>query len=403
MSDLKCDFDLCEIQLTPLASRGDLMDLSLSESSAATAEARSSFFGRYGLFCALVVVPCMLSVLYLFFIASDRYLSEAEFIVRSSNDSGYNSTAALMQSNGLSRAKDETYVVNAFINSRDAMDWLAKDANIRAIFSRPQADFVNRFPNMFTHDNRENFFRYYKKMISSDTDEETGISTIGVVAFSPKDAQDVATGLLRASEALVNRLNQRAEDDAVASGDVSVREARQELAGIERKLKSFRDQAGFVDAQHEDVAALKTVTSLTTTLAEIRANLQQLKAVAPNNPAIADLKEKAKSYEAAISRAKGAIAGDRSSIAAKLGDYDLLTLDATIAEKTLASAVAGKEAARQAAQRQHLYLQIVVKPNLSDQHTYPRRLLGLLLTFLAAEALYVIVKNLRQFAIEHAL
>ncbi|MCI4677323.1 hypothetical protein K9U39_00090 [Rhodoblastus acidophilus] len=402
-ADLRNDFDLHEITLTPLVQKTDIIVDADAPAVAETAPSLWTRFAPYRLFVSIVVIPCALAAIYLFVIASDRYLSEAQFIVRSASDSGAATATALIESNGLSRAHDETYVVNAYINSRDAMDWLIRNAGLRQVFSRPEADFINRFPNSFTRDNLENYFEYYKNMVESEPDEETGISTVSVVAFTPQDAQQVAKGLLRAAEILVNNMNMRAEADAVTDADAVVEEARRGLGEIERKLAQFRSRAGFVSAQQEDVAALKTVTSLMTQLAEAQANLKQSQALTPDNPGIPNLAAKIKAYEAQLNQAKASIAGGRSSIASKTGEFEMLSLEEKIAERALAKAVADREAARQAARRQHLYLQVVVEPNLADQSTYPRRLLYLLLTFVAAEAIYMIVKNLRQFAIEHAL
>lgn len=396
-----------QIELTPVASRGDLAvsqgGVLIFEGAEQADTAPVSFYGRYDLFLWVVVIPCLLSAVYLFLIASDRYVSEAEFLVRSASSSGYETAQAMVESRGLSKAKDETYVIGEYIESRDALDWLLKKENLRGVFNRSEADFLNRFPNFFTHDTRENFYKYYKRMVRSDIDDSTGISTISVVAFTPQDGQRITAALLRSAEDLINRMNERAERDSVGYADKDVERAERRVADAELRLKLFRNQAGFVDAQHESAAALQTITRLSTELSRIQSSLLQQQALTPNSPALASLREKAKSYREEIQRRQSAVAGDQSSIASKMGAYDELMLEKTIAEKALASAESNRVIAQQNATQQHLYLQMVVEPNLPDIPTYPRRILYFILIFVGASTIFLILRSLRQFAYEHAL
>ncbi|WP_294535477.1 hypothetical protein [uncultured Rhodoblastus sp.] len=407
MTHLDEPMTIREIKLTPLASRGELVasngELVSAFEQQQAPEARTSFFGRYNLFILTVVVPCFLSALYLFLIASDRYVSEAQFIVRSASGSGYESAQTMVESRGLSKAKDETFVVGKYIESRDALDWLIRNEDLRSVFSRPEADFVNRFPNFFTRDTRESYYKYYRRMVTSVIDESTGISTISVVAFTPEDAQRLAAALLRSAEDLINRINERAERDAVGYADKDVVRTHERVADVEHRLKLFRSEAGFVDAQHESAAALQTITRLSTELAQIQTSLQQHQTLTPDSPALASLREKAKSYQDEILRRKLATAGDNVSIASKMDTYDELMLEKMIAEKALASAENNRLMAQQSATQQHLYLQTVVEPNVADIPTYPRRFLYFLLTFVCSVTIFVIIRNMRQFAYEHAL
>jgi capsular polysaccharide transport system permease protein len=202
---------------------------------------------------------------------------------------------------------------------------------------------------------------------------------------------------------LINRINLRAESDAVGYADQEVERTQRQVADIEKQLKTFRSEAGFVDAQREGAAALQVVTKLSTELAEIRTSIQERQTLMPNSPALASLREKARSYEAQISQLRSAIGGDDVSIATKMGRYDDLILKKTIAEKALASAESNRNIARQNATQQHLYLQTVIEPNLADIPTYPKRWLYFFLTILASSVVFLIVRNLQKIALEHAL
>src|SRR6202048_4337278 len=95
-------------------------------------------------FWAIVGVPTLAAGIYYFAIASDLYLSEAKFIVRSPKQVQMSGIGALLQSTGFTRAADDTAAVQDFIMSRDAVRRLEQQDSLRAVFSRPEGDFVTR-------------------------------------------------------------------------------------------------------------------------------------------------------------------------------------------------------------------------------------------------------------------
>src|SRR5215831_6784606 len=68
-------------------------------------------------FWAIVGLPTLAAGVYYFAIASDLYLSEAKFIVRSPKQVQTSSIGALLQSSGLGRAAEDTSAVQDFIMS----------------------------------------------------------------------------------------------------------------------------------------------------------------------------------------------------------------------------------------------------------------------------------------------
>src|SRR5215472_5888505 len=97
-------------------------------------------------FWAIVGVPTLAAGVYYFAIASDLYLSEAKFIVRSPKQVQASGIGTLLQSTGMSRAAEDTSAVQDFIMSRDAVRKLEQKNNLRSLFARPEGDFVTRFP-----------------------------------------------------------------------------------------------------------------------------------------------------------------------------------------------------------------------------------------------------------------
>src|ERR1700751_47844 len=96
----------------------------------------------------IVGLPTLIAGVYYFAIASDLYLSEAKFIVRSPKQVQASTLGALLQTTGLGRAADDTAAVQDFIMSRDAVRRLEQQDGLRAILGRPEGDLVARFPGI---------------------------------------------------------------------------------------------------------------------------------------------------------------------------------------------------------------------------------------------------------------
>jgi capsular polysaccharide transport system permease protein len=387
-----------EIRLEPIASKGELVAGDWWEP---VETKRVPWLRRHWIFIVLVVVPMGLASLYFGFIAADQYVSETQFIVRTSARDDAGNLAALMQNQKLSRAADETYAVNEYVVSRDAVDLLVRDHNLRTILARPEADIFNRFPNFYSRDNKEQLYHRFKRMVGSYIDTESGISTLDVRAFTPEDAQSLATALLRSGEALVNRLNARAHDNALKLASQAMDEAKARMVNVETRLTKFRNDKNVIDPNKEAAVALDALSKMTTELVRTEAAFNQLIATAPRSPMIAPMREKIISVQTEIDEQRARTVGSDAAMAAKLAEFDKLMLDRKLDAKTLEMAGTQFLAARQEAQQQQLYLETIVEPNLADQPLYPKRILSLLFVLGVSFCSYWLVRAVVGTVSEH--
>src|SRR5215471_8333159 len=159
----------------------------------------------------IVGLPTLIAGIYYFGIASDLYLSEARFIVRSPKQVQATGIGALLQSTGLSRAAEDTSAVQDYIMSRDAVRRLEQKDDLRAVLNRPEGDLVTRFPGiLFWRKDFEALFWRYGHFVSIETDTSTGVTALQVKAYRPEDSHQLGSALLRYAEQLVNELNERA-------------------------------------------------------------------------------------------------------------------------------------------------------------------------------------------------
>lgn len=352
-------------------------------------------------FWAIVGVPTLIAGVYYFAIASDLYLSEAQFIVRSPKQVQASGIGALLQSTGLGRAADDTAAVQDFVMTRDAVRKLEQQNGLRTVLNRPEGDFVTRFPGIlfWRHDFEALFWRY-EHFVSIETDATTGVTTLMVKAYRPQDAYMIATALLNYGEQLVNELNERARRDALSVAQQEVDRAEQRIAEIQSKLTAYRVKQKMLDPKSASMAVLELIQQMNSALATARTQLGELLNNSPNSPQIPLVKTRIAQLDKLIAEERGKLSGETDSVVSSLTEYERLDVQRQLAEKALASAFASLEAARLEAQRQQLYLETIAQPNLADYPLYPKRIVWFITIFATCMLVYglawLLVANVRE-------
>jgi capsular polysaccharide transport system permease protein len=325
-------------------------------------------------FLAAVVTPTLIATLYYGGIASKRYVSESDFVVRSVSSHRATGLEMLFQTFGVSRTVDDGNAVQSYLLSRDAVRTLEQRIPLRQIFGRDGADVFARFPHFWRGDSFERLFEYYLDRVTVIQEPAKGITTLRVIAFDPADAQMIATELLRIGEEMVNRLNTRAQSDAIKTSTDEVAAAELRMIEAQRKLTDFRNSAQMVDPAKSSSSVLETITTLSTELAASVTELDEMRKKSPSSPSISAVNQRIESLRREVGAQRAKLAGGDSALSAKLGVYDQLAFERELAERGLASADLSLSAARQEAHRQAIYLEAIVSPNLSDESTEPQRL-----------------------------
>ncbi|WP_175781132.1 hypothetical protein [Burkholderia cenocepacia] len=326
------------------------------------------------LFALTVLVPTTIATVYYGLVASDVYVSESRFVVRSPQRQNQTSVVgALLQGTGFSRAQDDTYPVVDYIQSRDALAELNRGNYILNSYSN-RGDIISRFNASFD-DSFEALWKYYgKHVVSVEFDSTSAITTLQVRAFTSKDAEKINQTLLEISERLVNRMNQRAAADTVEFAQREVNQAAAKAKDAAAALAAYRNSYTVFDPEKQSALQLQQVTSLQSQMFAAQTQLMQLQSISPQNPQIPVLKTNIESMQKQIQIATGGVTGGKDSLSQKAANYARLQLDAQFADKQLASAMTALESARGEAERKQLYLERLVQPNAPDVAIEPKRL-----------------------------
>ncbi len=333
------------------------------------------------IFALTVVVPTTIAIVYFGLVASDVYVSESRFVVRSAQRQSQTSVVgALLQGTGFSRAQDDTYPVIDYIQSRDALKELNQGDYIADAYGN-HGDLLSHF-SRHLDDSFEALWKYYgKHIVSVDLDSTSAITTLQVRGYTAKDAENINETLLEMSERLVNRMNARAAEDTVQFAQHQVDAAAAKAKDAAAALATYRDSYTVFDPERQSALQLQQVSALQTQMFAAQTQLIQLQSIAPQNPQIPVLKTSVATLEKQIEAATGGVTGGKNSLSNKAAAYARLQLDSQFADKQLASTMAALENAQAEAQRKQLYLERLVQPNTPDVAIEPKRLKSILEVF----------------------
>lgn len=349
----------------------------------------------------VVALPTLLAVLYWGVIATPRYVSEAHFIVRKTDESRKNSLGLVLQGVGLSAGVSDSFAVQEFITSRDAVRTLDQRFDLEKIFSRKGVDVLSRYPGPFKTPSEQARYETLKRFVTVSYNPTSGITTLRVAAFTPRDAQAMNLALIGGGEELVNRLNRRSADDAVAAAQNSVVEATEHRADVQRQMTLFRNRERFIDPQIAAAESTQLIAGLLSSIAQLRAERTQLQQSAPQSPQLSLIQQRIAAYEAQVLQERAKLTGDAGSLVPKISAYENLVLQGEFANRALAEASAALLTAQQDARRQKLYLDRIVEPNLPDSPTEPERLRAILIVFLSSLMVFLLGRLLWAGLREH--
>ena len=379
---------------------------SAAENDAAVSpSALSQWVKKRRWFIVFVIVPTVLAALYYGVLASDIYVSESRFVIKSPDQkrSQISSLANLVQTTGLSGGQEQASEVADFVRSRDALKALEASLDFRERYASAKIDALARFPQPFHDESFEGLYKYYRKQISTNTDTETGSSVITVKAFTPEDAYAINLRLLELSENLVNRLNDRVRDRAIAEAQQQLDLAAERARAARVAIARYRNTQELIDPVQQAGGVLEISNQLTAQRAALQAQLEQMQRLTPRNPSIPALQNQIAAIARQIAAQDNRVVGGAGrGIASKLGGYEDLIVEQEFATANLNVASTALVQARAEASRQQYYLERIVEPNLPDMPVLPRRFLNIIIVAAAAVCLYFIGWMLIVGILEHA-
>lgn len=361
-------------------------------------------FAKLGLpFFATVFAPVTLALLYYGVLASDVYVSESSFVVKSLDRKAPVGIGSLLGNvAGLTSSSDDVYAVQDYATSRDALNALNAGDLVRDTYSRSEISLIDRFDPLGLSGTREDLYQYFRKHVEVETDNRSTMTKIRVRAYRSGDARLINSKLVALSEGLVNQLNTRAQTDLVNQAVENQRDAETRANDAALALSAYRIRNRIVDPEKQSALQLQLASKLQDDLIANQSQLDQIRSIAPSSSQVAALEARITSLKRQIAGQVGEVTGGSNSFAGVTPAYQRLLLESQLADKLLASAISATQDAREEASRKRVYLEVVVKPGQPDYPAEPHRLRNIMAVLIIGLMLWGVTSMLIAGVREHS-
>ncbi len=352
--------------------------------------------GRW--FMGIVVIPWTIAATYYNGFASDRYVSEASFMIEKSDGNGA-SIEGLSLFGVTPQTGNDQRIVETFIQSPDMLYYLDEQAGLRQHYTEEPDLFSGLAPDA----SYEDFLSYYRDHMRVRFNDTNGMLDLEIQGFTPEYAQKLATLILKRSEAFVNDISHNLAGEQLKFVQSEVTLAEQRLKDFTAELVAFQNETGMLSATEQGAALNTIMNELQAELIRNQTELQTLLSyLNDTSPQVVTLKQRIAALEKQLSTEKNRLTDSETTtfndLAAKQQE---LQLDLDLATKAYSSALVALEGARTEASRKLKQLVIVSSPHMSEEAKYPRVIYTLTNTLLILLAIYALVRMIRATVREH--
>lgn len=356
----------------------------LGKSSGVNAYADSRRRGRITalvMFLMLVVMPGVLGAVYFGFIASDRYVSEAQLTVRQPNGTTTDPLSGVLLNFGGGSTNADSHLVKNYILSRGIVDELEDRVQLSSVYQNEEADWLSR---LSSEASREDLYEAYLDYVDVSFDQQSGIVELSVSAFHPDEAKLIADTIVTLSDDMVNRVSEQARGETLRFSEAELLQARNRLEDVRIRIAQFRRLNGELDPERSAVSIGQIIGSLESEISSARAEIASLRSYLDGrSPQVIALGARIQALQTQLKKEKLRLAGNSKddTYATLLDEYERLRMAEQFAFSSYSSLQAANEMARSDAERKQLYLVAFVPPSLPDHAKEPRRLWLIASTF----------------------
>jgi capsular polysaccharide transport system permease protein len=218
---------------------------------------------------ALLLFPIVLSGVYFFGIARNRYVVQSDFVVRKADDSAGTTTsglAALLGGGNQSSLEDARFL-NLYLESPQVLMDLKRTFDFNASYARSGLDIFAGIQEGATRERQDLFF---KRQVVVQLEEVSGIITLKTIGLDPKTAFRLNRFLLEKADEFVNRLNQEINRQQLEFTASEVDKAERRVQKASNNIKNFQDKNEVIDPVGEASSSSAAIAALEQELGKLK-------------------------------------------------------------------------------------------------------------------------------------
>ena len=332
-------------------------------------------------FLLLVLLPLIVTMIYLYVFANDQYASTAGFTVRSEETSSATELAGGLTALVGGPSSSNATVLYAFIQSQEMVERIQDDLDIRGHFSE---DWLSDpLYSIWPDASIEDLVWFWGRIMRLSYDSGSGLMDVQIRARTAQFAQDISRAIVRESEQMINNLNAQARRDSMANANLDLEAALERLRNAREELAEFRARTQIVDPLADIQGRMGAINNLQQQLAQALVDHDLLLQItSESDPRVRQAERRIEVIQDRISSERLNFATQDVTVFGTdyprlLARFESLMVDQEFAVLTYTASLAALDAARSNIERQSLYLATYIRPTLAESPAYPQRLLTL--------------------------
>ncbi|WP_247014976.1 hypothetical protein [Kordiimonas laminariae] len=335
-----------------------------------------------------VLLITLIASAYYAFLASDRYVTIARVYVKSANDQGSASIPQLAAlAGGAGNDTREALLANAYINSRDMLEYLEEKIQFSEHFSSDEWDFYSRLSPSASDEKK---LRFYKDVISTDLVGETGILTIRGQGYSKEFSLKLVEAIVEETERYINGVSQSIALQEISFVEKELQNAQRRMEDVRDTFLKFQNENGILSAEAVGKSLQGAIVQMENMLIQHRTDEKVLASYMNAEASeLVTVRAKITALEEQLLIEKAKLASqDATSLNDQAAEYKRLEMELTFATQLYQAALVGLEKARIESYRKLKHLVIVQAPRLPDEAVLPRKLYSVITLFVALSLIY---------------
>lgn len=317
----------------------------------------------------LICIPIILSGVYFFGIARDRFVTRSDFVIRKAEDNqtemgGSGLTSLLVRGNQLSL--EDARFLKTYLQSPQVLADLTRTYDLDKAYAQKGFDpFAGIKPGLSS----EKRLKFFKKQVAVTLDELSGAIVLRTVGLEPKASLDLNRFMLTKSEQFVNRLNQDISQKQRGFAESELIRARDNLNKSKNRLLIYQESNIVVDPKGEAELASQTIGKLQEKLVELRVELATLKRQFkdPAEPEVAAVADQVRELQEQIRKEQKSLVSRKGrNLTRKTADVLKLESDVNFATDSYKLALTAVEKARVESKRQQKFMALLSTPQLPE-------------------------------------
>lgn len=332
----------------------------------------------------LAAFVSVLSAIYWWGLASDRYVSESYIIVQRTDLPGGTSvdlSGVIAGVVGGSNHQDQL-ILSEFLNSVDMLKKLDAKLDLRAHYGQSSWDLLSRL----WRTEMEWFRRYYQSRVNIYFDDRSGILQVRAEAYDPVMAQRIVQVLVEEGDLFMNGMANAMALDQVRFLEHQLLQMKEEVIRTRGAVVEYQNLHGLISPQASAESLAGTLAVLEAKRIELDAQRNALRSyLVPDHPNVQLLDQQIAGIEKQIADEKNKLAAPKGkTLNLKVEEFQRLEFEAGFAQEVYKTALTALERGRVEAARTIKKVSVLQAPTLPEYPDQPRRSYNILVSALLA-------------------